>query len=188
MNELNSAIETSAMKIAPWTDSVLEAMMGHLIRTRKSLIHENLPRIEHLANSVGSCDCHDQPNAAEVADLAGTLVREIPSHLSEESESLFPAIRDLELAYVGEGFRTPTPDSVRRSVAQMVHEHDVFGQHLSMIQTLTVGNAVTEMDCDPYRQLCEKLTDLDRELRLEVHLENNILFNRALRISKALYG
>jgi regulator of cell morphogenesis and NO signaling len=188
LSELNHAIETNAAESAPWVDSILEALMGHLLRTSEDLIQYDLPRIQHLARSVGSCHHQEQPNAAEIARLTETLVRKIATHLSEEAHTLFPTIRELELAYVGEGLSTPRPDGVRRTVAHMVQEHDAIGRLLSEIQELTAGYNSTGTDCDPYQQLCKKLTDIDRELRLEVHLENNILFNRALRISEALYG
>ena len=70
----------------------------------------------------------------------------------------------------------------------MVQEHDGIGHLLFKIQVLIAGYNATGTGCDPYQQLCEKLTDIDRELRLEVHLENNILFNQALRISATLCG
>ncbi|SPE23273.1 conserved hypothetical protein [Candidatus Sulfotelmatomonas gaucii] len=188
LSELNRTIETNPAESAPWADSILEALIGHLLRIRKTLIHDSLPRIQDLASSVGSCCQHEQPNAIEVVRLAETLVHGITTHLLEEEHTLFPTIREIELAYVGEGFGTPRPDSVRSAVARMVQEHDEIGHMLSTIEVLTAGHNTTATDCDTYQQLCEKLTDLDRELRLEVHLENNVLFNRALRISEALYG
>jgi regulator of cell morphogenesis and NO signaling len=188
LNELNRVADANSTTKAPWADPILEALMGHLLRTRGTLIHDNLPHIQQLARAVSSCHHQEQPNTIEVARITETLVHSITTHLSEEAHTLFTAIRKLELAYVGEGIGSPRPDSVRRAVAHMVQEHEAIGHLLSKIQELTAGSNATGTGCDPYQQLCEKLTDIDRELRLEVHLENNILFNRALRISAALYG
>jgi regulator of cell morphogenesis and NO signaling len=105
-----------------------------------------------------------------------------------EAQILFPKIRELELAYVGSSSATVHLDNVRNDLAHMTHEHRAVGDLLSRIPDVTADYNGTATECPSYREICEKLKGLDGEIRQEVHLENNVLFDRALQISGALYG
>ena len=83
--------------------------------------------------------------------------------------------------------RQSTWTSVRNDLVHMTHEHGAVGDLLSRIQDVTEDYNATVTTCPSYREICEKLKGLDGEIRHEVHLENNVLFDRALQISGALY-
>ena len=78
------------------------------------------------------------------------------------------------------------PKTIHRSVGKMVHQHEEIGCLLSAAHRLTEGYEGTSSSCETYRELCDKLRALDVEIREEVHLENNVLFHRALQFSDAL--
>jgi regulator of cell morphogenesis and NO signaling len=188
LSELNRVADANSTTKAPWADPILEALMGKLLRTRAVLIQQDLPRIQQLAGTVSSCHRREHPNAIHVAHLSATLAHEVTSHFTEEAQTLFPKIRELELAYVGSSSATVHLDNVRSDLAHMTHEHSAVGDLLSRIQDVTEGYNCTATECPSYREICEKLKGLDGEIRQEVHLENDVLFDRALQISGALYG
>lgn len=170
----------------PWVDPILEALIVHLVRSRESLIDRELPAISVLARALAQCGDQVQPNATEIAMVVEALTREVGSHLAKEKTRLFPLIQNIELAYVGENVEIAPPRSFRRSVGKMVHQHEEIGYLLSAAYRLTDGYDAPSSTCEPYRELCDKLKYLDHEIREEVHLENNVLFNRALQFSDAL--
>lgn len=170
----------------PWLDPILEVLILHLLRSRETLINSELPRISLLARSVAQCGSQVQPNAAELAMVVEALARELESHLAKEKAQLFPWIQKIELAYVGEDVRTADPKAFHRSIGKMVHQHEEIGYLLLAANRLTDGYDGASSACSPYQELCDKLKKLDREIREEVHLENNVLFNRALQFSEAL--
>ena len=188
LSELNRVADANSTTKAPWAGPILEALMGKLLRTRTVLIQQDLPHIQQLARTVSSCHLREHPNAIHVAHLSATLANEVTSHFTDEAQILFPKIRELELAYVGRRSATVRLDSVRNDLAHMTHEHGAVGDLLSRIQDATEDYNATATTCPSYREICQKLKELDGEVRQEVHLENNVLFNRALRISEALYG
>ena len=188
LSELNRVVNASGTTKAPWADPILEALMGNLLRTRTVLVQQDLPRIQQLARTVSSCHLREHPNAIHVAHLSATLANEVTSHFTDEAQILFPKIRELELAYVGSSSATVHVNSVRNDLAHMTHEHGAVGDLLSRIQDLTEDYDSTTTTCASYREICQRLKELDGEVRQEVHLENNVLFNRALQISGALYG
>ncbi|MES2221169.1 MAG: DUF542 domain-containing protein [Acidobacteriota bacterium] len=188
LSELNRVADANSTRKASWADPILEALMGKLLRTRTVLIQQDLPRIQQLAHTVSSCHLRAHPNAIHVAHLSATLAHEVTSHFSEEAQIVFPKIRELELAYVGSSSATVNLESVRNDLAHMTHEHSAVGDLLSRIQDVTEDYNGTATECPSYREICEKLKGLDGEIRQEVHLENNVLFDRARQISGALYG
>jgi len=188
LGELNRVADSNSTIKAPWADPILEVLMGNLLRTRKILVQHDLPCIQQLAHTVSSCHLREHPNALHLAYLSATLAHEVTSHFTDEAQTLFPKIRELELAYVGSSSATVRLDNVRNDLAHMTHEHGAVGDLLSRIRDVTEDYNGTATECPSYRELCEKLKGLDGEIRQEVHLEDNVLFDRSLQISGALYG
>jgi regulator of cell morphogenesis and NO signaling len=184
---IHQAEKTSGGGKGPWVDPILEGLILHLVRSRENLVHRELPQIASLARSVTQCENQAQPTAVELAMVVETLAREIESHVTKERAQLFPLIQSIELAYVGENVSIAHPKVFRRSVGKMVHQHEEIGYLLSAAHRLTDGYDGSSSSCSAYQELCDKLKDLDREIREEVHLENNVLFNRALQFSEALH-
>jgi len=188
LRELSKSVETSTVERALWVDPILEALIGHLLRNSEVRTQHCLAQLQLLASEVGSCHLKEQPNAVQVARLTTILVHEVSSHLSEEAHSLFPKIRQLELAYVGESAEKSLPDGVLPAIARMEREHDSVGHLLSRIRELTGNYDAAAAGCASYRQLCQKLEDFDHGIRRAIHLENNILFMRASQLLRELYG
>lgn len=186
LSELNRAAETSPAAPSRWTDPILESLIGRLRSNTELLLRRNLPRIQKLARAVGSCQSHRHSQSREVARLVRKLVPEITAHIAQESGVLFPAIQNIEQAYVGEAAMRTLPASVRHNIAQMERSHEAIGDLLSTLRRLTGDFDPGDSVCAPYRALCNDLKLVDRELRLEVHLENNVLYDRARQLSQAL--
>lgn len=187
LSMVDQARKTTCSSRRPWIDPILEALMLHLVRSRERMMNSELPHVALLARSLAKCGDQVQPHAVELAMVVEALVREVESHLAKEETSLFPLIQKVELAYIGKGMSAVRPKTFHRSVGKMVHQHDEIGFLLSAAHRLTEGYNGTSSSCAPYRELCDRLKVLDREIREEVHLENNVLFNRALQFSDALW-
>lgn len=177
---------SSTASKGPWVDPILEALILHLLQSRESLVKTDLPQLVTLARSVAEYGDNVEPNATEVAMVVEALTHEIESHLTEEKARLFPLIQNIELAYAGMNADAVRPKAFRHNVGKMIHQHEEIGYLLSAAHRLTDGYSTSSSDVTPYRDLCDKLKKLDREIREEVHLENNVLFNRALQFSNAL--
>lgn len=107
-------------------------------------------------------------------------------HLMKEERMLFPAIAAYELA-TEQGTALPrTPfGTVANPIHMMEAEHESAGQALARIHEITSDFAVPEYGCVTYRALMSSLDELERDLHIHIHLENNILFPRAERLEAA---
>jgi regulator of cell morphogenesis and NO signaling len=86
---------------------------------------------------------------------------------------LFPAIRAIELGRQGTMPIAPP-------IAVMEHEHDRAGALLSELRAITGGYRAPDTACETYRALYHGLSEMEAQMHVHVHLENNILFPRAL--------
>jgi regulator of cell morphogenesis and NO signaling len=103
-----------------------------------------------------------------ILDTLLALKAELESHMLKEEQILFPMIRQ------GQGARAVAPVSV------MEHEHESAGSALRRLRELTGGYEVPEGACNTWRALWFGLAELETSLHQHIHLENNILFPRAL--------
>ncbi len=115
-------------------------------------------------------DAHaDKPERpAGLADLLTEVRAAVESHLAKEEQILFPLILS------GRGQMAHMPVQV------MMQEHEDHGENLRRIRELTNDLQIPEYACASWRELYRSLARLEVELMDHIHLENNILFPRAL--------
>ena len=164
-------VELSGTEVDPkrWYEAELDALIDHILVTYHRPLAEELPRLELLAQKVFVV--HGQREPKMLGELLSTflgLKTELESHMMKEEQILFPMIRQ------GQGSRTAGP------VAVMEHEHESAGGALERLRELTNGYEVPEGACNTWRALWHGLADLEESMHLHIHLENNILFPRAL--------
>jgi regulator of cell morphogenesis and NO signaling len=163
--------ELSGTEVDPkrWDEADLDALIDHILVTYHRPMAEELPRLELMAQKVFVV--HGQRQPRMLGELLSTflgLKAELESHMMKEEQILFPMIRQ------GQGSRTAGP------VAVMEHEHESAGEALKRLRELTNGYEVPEGACNTWRALWHGLADLEESLHQHIHLENNILFPRAL--------
>src|SRR5690606_3669224 len=133
-------------------------------------LDEQLPRLLQQAEKVLRVHGDKRPEILEpLHEAVGLLVDELQTHMQKEERVLFPWILG------GSGATAGAP------VRVMVEEHDRAGELLAEIRQLTGGFVVPDGACGTWTALWQGLEQLERELHEHIHLENNILFPRALR-------
>jgi regulator of cell morphogenesis and NO signaling len=72
--------------------------------------------------------------------------------------------------------------TVENPIRVMMKEHDTAGELLREIRALSSDYSVPPDGCISHRTLYEALTEFEQDLHQHVHLENNILFPRAIAL------
>lgn len=122
-----------------------------------------------------------------VAELFVALDEEMQAHMQKEERVLFPYILRLEQGAAGQPLPLKAPfGSVQNPIRLMEAEHDDAGRILEQLAEIT-GQFTPPADaCNTYRFVYRRLQELDADLRMHIHLENNILFPRAIALEKQL--
>jgi regulator of cell morphogenesis and NO signaling len=100
--------------------------------------------------------------------------------------ALFPYIVRMEESVIEKEPVLPPPfGSVRNPVAMMMHEHDSAGNALREMRQASSGYAAPPDACISFQTLYRALTEFEADLHQHIHLENNILFPRAVEMERA---
>ena len=152
-----------------WDEAPLEDLIDHILTAYHRPLDEELPRLEAMARKVQSVHGEKDPERlAELLRVFVALRTELQEHMMKEEQILFPMIRQ------GRGAMADGPVSV------MIHEHDSAGHALRRLRELTDDYQPPEEACTTWRALWHGLATLETALHEHIHLENNILFPRAL--------
>lgn len=190
INELLAAINGAASQQEPtgpdWMTAQLAAICGHIVQTHHAYIRSELPRLQFLAQKVVARHGSDHPELPKIQQLIDEIGNDLISHLAKEEMMLFPYISNLErnLATCG-----PTSfgcsGSVRNPISVMMAEHDVAGDITAQIRELSHNYTAPLGACPTYLGFYQALLEFEQDLHQHVHLENNILFPRAIELEES---
>jgi regulator of cell morphogenesis and NO signaling len=175
---------------ATWLDSLPDSLsdLGKLIVGRYHVaLRSELPRLIRMADRVETVHGAEMPEILPpVAATVRALAAELEKHMHEEETTVFPAIERLEQA-TGAAERLSAED-LAVLVAAREDEHTEAGEKLRELRALTSGFEPPEWACNTFRGLYHGLAELELDLHEHIHLENNVLFPRALGLATQALG
>jgi regulator of cell morphogenesis and NO signaling len=181
--DVSNAIETAAA--APknqdrdWRQEPLHTLVAHIVATYHDTLREELPRLQAMAAKVARVHGSKAPHLARLNTIVTELAEDLSAHMDKEEMILFPAIVALEAGTSQHGMPLSGPIHV------MEHEHDRAGDLMADMRRITDGYIAPDWACQTFRALYHGLEELESSMHVHVHLENNILFPRALDIVRA---
>ena len=180
--EIADAIEAASKRPiddSNWTHEPLGGLIAHIVTTYHVPLQEELPRLRAMSSKVAQVHGARAWQLGRLDAALGELSADLVAHMRKEEAVLFPAIRRLETDEGSSAFPLAVPISI------MEQEHEHAGELLAEMRTLTNGYAVPEWGCATVRALYQGLAELEAAMHLHVHLENNVLFPRALQLLEA---
>jgi len=164
-----------------WQKESLADLIAHINSTHHVFVRQECPRIDNLAAKVLAVHGKNHPELLKVQHLFSVLASELGVHLMKEEQVLFPYVIRLEEAIVaGEPAPPAMFGTVVNPVRMMMQEHDGAGDTLKQLRAITKDYAVPADACTSYAELYKALTAFEADLHQHIHLENNILFPRAV--------
>jgi len=169
-----------------WQVEPLAELIAHIERTHHVYTCQEIARLGPLFEKVCSVHGKNHPELFRLRGIFDALAGELTTHLMKEERVLFPCIVRMEESVVaGEPVLPPPFGSVRNPVAMMMNEHDGAGSALRDMRQLSGGYAPPSDACISYQTLYQALAGLEADLHRHIHLENNILFPRAIEMEQA---
>jgi regulator of cell morphogenesis and NO signaling len=150
----------------------------YIVNTHHKFVMKNLPELFFYTQKIASVHGEHHPELVEVADLFVKINAELLQHLKNEEEVLFPAIKD-----VVNTNSIKARETIVSEIARMTGEHEFAGGAMDEINKITKGYKVPEDGCNTYRVAFKLLEQFEDDLHTHVHLENNILYPKALELA-----
>lgn len=172
------AIEASAavrIDDRNWTTSPLGELVDHIVTTYHVPLREDLHRLTAMAAKVARVHGTKADYLPRIREIVEALATELRDHMRKEEVALFPAIRALAMERAG------SPAWLAAPISVMEHEHDHAGMLLAELRQITRDYTAPEWACATFRALYDGLAELEASMHVHVHLENNVLFPRALK-------
>ena len=176
------AAERQPVQTQPnWQDKPLQALIEHIVRTHHGYVKAELPRLAVLADKVAARHGSDRAEIPAIRSAVACLDEELTGHLRKEKAILFPYIESLERSRT-QGQPAPRCcfGKLENPIAMMTEEHDAAGSLLSRIRELSGGFTPPADACPTFRAFYDGLREFELDLHQHIHLENNVLFPRAI--------
>lgn len=182
--EIESASDGANGSARDWRTVSLTELAHHIVDRHHRYLETELPRLSARLEKVRAAHgARDGELLDRLAAVFEALRDELELHTRKEEMVLFPWIERMEEARAGNGGPARTPfGAVANPIQCMEAEHESAGQALGELRRITAGYTAPPHACATYRALYAGLEELERDLHLHIHLENNILFPGAMRL------
>lgn len=182
-----SNLEVAQDRATNYNSWKLDFLTDHIINVHHTYVEENIPLLQQYAARVAEVHGHHYTELLEIKELFTQVAQELSAHLKKEELILFPFIKKLVLSK-NEG--TPVPaihfGTIENPIKMMEVEHEEAGDIFKKIAALSNNFTPPEGACNTYRAFYAKLDEFEQDLHQHIHLENNILFPKALTLEAAM--
>lgn len=173
-------------EIVDFATMSLSRLIEHIVTGHHIFTRAELDRLDALVEKV--CQAHGQnhPELLRIRTLVTELGNDLRPHMLKEERVLFPYIKNLEES-ANSHMQLPLPPfgTVRNPVRMMTLEHEAAGEILQRIRDESQGFVAPPEACFSYLTLYTALEALEKDLHQHIHLENNVLFPRAVELEGA---
>ncbi len=175
---------TETVQSKNWLEVTLTELVQHIVDAHHTYLKEHLPRLKNLSDKV--YNAHRQHHGEMIQKLKKALESlriDLEMHLAKEEQILFPLIKEMEAFANRQG---PKPrmhcGSIENPIHQMEREHKAAGDILTEMRSTTSEYNLPDDACESFKALYDGLKELEKDLHEHIHLENNILFPKAVEL------
>jgi regulator of cell morphogenesis and NO signaling len=181
VRELEAAMSTPARQDADYASWTLTRLIDHIKAVHHAYLGANTAQNAAYARKIADVHGEHHPELTRIAGAFDAMATELTAHLEVEEAVVFPAVKRAEAA--GRAASAPhaqDAETIARGVEALVSEHEQVGAALRDIRDLAMGFGLPADACATYGLTYQRLQAFEADLHKHVHLENNILFPRAI--------
>jgi regulator of cell morphogenesis and NO signaling len=171
-----------------FADMPLNDLIDHILDKHHVYTREEMAQLTPLMAKVATRHGDHYKYLLELKELFRSVCDDLEPHMMKEEMVLFPYIRDLDYRYANKLTAAFPPfGTVQHPVNMMNIEHEEVGELLSKMRSVTNDYKLPDGACPSFTALYHRLGEFERDIHQHIHLENNILFPRAIAIEKEAF-
>jgi regulator of cell morphogenesis and NO signaling len=184
LNEANKASTASSIDYQSWP---LDLLVDYIEKKHHRYVEDKTQEIKPYLDKICRVHGDRHPELLEINNLFNEAAGELAAHMKKEELILFPFIRKIAKAKLENAkLEAPHFGTVENPIQMMMHEHNTEGERFRKIENLS-DNYTPPLDaCNTYRVTFALLKEFEADLHLHIHLENNILFPKAIELEQHL--
>lgn len=165
----------------------LDFLTDYILNTHHKYVVEANELIIQYSDKVANVHGHHYTEVVEINRLFHAIANELKMHMHKEEMILFPFIKELAAAKKnGTPLSPPGFVTIQNPINMMEAEHDGAGDIIKQIAALSNNFTPPAEACNTFRALYAKLEEYQNDLFQHIHLENNILFPKAIKLEQEL--
>jgi len=186
LEQLNAVLATkndSGIDFKSWP---LDLLADYIEKTHHRYVEEKIPVLLQFLDKLCKVHGATHPELFEINELFKGCAGELTQHMKKEELILFPFIKKMVKASITDELLLQPPfGSINNPIAMMMEEHEAEGDRFVKIVALTNNYTPPSDACNTYKVTFSMLNDFEQDLHKHIHLENNILFPKAVALEKA---
>lgn len=168
-----------------YKDWALDFLIDYIINNHHRYVRNKLPEIHIYATKVAKVHGKNHPENVEILKRLKDLSADLRNHMQKEEEILFPYVKNMVAAEQnGKKPDKPKFGRAENPIRLLEQEHEGAGEEMEKIRRISNNFTPPDDACATYKVLYENLKEFQNDLHKHVHLENNILFPKALELEK----
>lgn len=184
LRELDNA---AADQVTDFERMPLAGLIDHILEKHHVYTRDEIRQLAPLMEKVAVRHGEAHTELLILKSYVLTLFQDLASHMAKEEAILFPYLKDLLGRQGAISSSSPAFGTVRNPLQVMIAEHDRAGELLRQMRKTTTDYTLPADACPSFTALYTRLEELEKDLHQHIHLENNILFPKALELEARVY-
>ncbi|MGV9004499.1 iron-sulfur cluster repair di-iron protein [Flavobacterium sp.] len=181
--EVTQLLETKSEGAIDFKSWPTDLLIDYIEKTHHRFVEEKSPVLLPFLDKLCKVHGHNHPELFEINELFIGCANELAQHMKKEENVLFPFIKQMENALrTGQAIEQPHFGTVENPIAMMKHEHENEGDRFVKIAEITNNYTPPSDACNTYKVTFAMLQEFEQDLHKHIHLENNILFPKAIEM------
>ncbi len=165
----------------------LDLLTDYIEKKHHRYIEQTTPILNQYLDKLCKVHGNHNPELFEIKEQFNAAAAELAMHMKKEEFILFPFIRKMAAAKNNhENAGQPGFGTVQNPIQMMMQEHDIEGERFRKISSISDNYNPPAYACNTYKVTFSLLKEFEDDLHLHIHLENNILFPKAIELEKEL--
>ncbi|NWL03506.1 MULTISPECIES: iron-sulfur cluster repair di-iron protein [unclassified Flavobacterium] len=187
IDELDCAKNNLANQSFDYKSWSVDLLADYIEKTHHRYVAEKTPVLRKSLNELCTLHGEANPELFEINTLFTESILDLSANMRKEEQILFPFIKKIKEAHTkGLFLEIAHFGTLENQIILNKEEHDTVGQRFKKIAALTRNYTAAEDTCNTYKVILAMLKEFERDLHKHIHLENNILFPKAVSLEKSL--
>ena len=184
--EILSVLASKEKSVIDYNSWPIDLLADYIEKTHHRYVTEKIPELNIYLNKLCKVHSERHPELLSIYKHFLASSEELTIHMKKEENILFPFIRAMVKAENSQmEIDQPSFTTVKNPIAMMMKEHDIEGGRFREISRLSNEYTAPADGCTTYKVAFAMLKEFEEDLHTHIHLENNILFPKAITMESA---
>lgn len=184
LEKVNNNVAVNEQNYEDWA---MDFLIDYIINNHHQYIRRMIPLIAEHGEKAAVAHGENHPELLKISEIFAVIYKDLRQHMLKEEQILFPFIKQIVQIKENNG-QTEKPyfGSVQHPIQMMETEHENAGDGFNEINQLSKNYKIPTDACPTYSAFYNALMEFEKDLHKHIHLENNILFPKAIALENEM--